>query len=597
MTDAIKKQGRFCAVALAVRAITALRFSLFLLVVLLVSPSVYAEGSVPVLGTYKNTGCGTTGGVTAYGATSAALCADATSKGVTGYYCYSSNGSTLYMRNSAPAHYYYSSNLTCNGSYSASGYCPANSILSGGSCLCDSGYSPASDGKSCEVGVPLTAIQQAAQAAQDAAIAAGHSAGAAQAAEDAVLARPEYDGVCSSCQVGVGETAATAYDYSAIEGASAAIAADTAAKSGLWYAGGIVAGALDAQAQQLSQTAVQAHIAGLKAQAILSTIPTAPEVLASVAAAGLTVTAGALALAGAPAIAPILALSGALHSGILAANIDTANPLTAATVNNVLAGSVGSNANPFQVQIISKSALTATANTAVTATDAALSAGTAVAVITAPKSNWHWQDQPQPVHEAAATAGATAAVVTTQAAAPPAAVAEAVDAAVQAAYAGLSPEAAAVAAQAAATVSAAGYTSGQAQTAGVQAAAGYTGGLGAASAVQAATGSVNGLATESTLDKILAAIKSPWADPVETLGAVPGDEAIPTESPQFTYTPEVFASSAGCPAPIVYSIGFGIGQKSISFQPFCDFATTVRPLFLAMGAIAAFIIFAGLMGL
>lgn len=587
MTDTIKKQGRFCAVALAVRAITALRFSLSLLAVLMLPSFAYAfttctanpaTASMGILQTASNCKLAIEASITAkFGGTTTCPVSYADLAPVGG----KSASCTNTVAGTIGAYWYLS--------------WPAipNSTCATYPCSCNPGYTYVPH----QCVLAVTPLQQSANTAKDAALAAGHSSAAAQAAYDAVLARPEYDGVCSSCQVGVGETAATAYDYAAIEGASAAIAADTAAKSGLWYAGGIVAGALDAQAQQLSQTAVQAHIAGLKAQSILSTIPTAPEVLASVAAAGLTVTAGALALAGAPAIAPILALSGALHSGILAANIDTANPLTAETVNNVLAGSVGSNANPFQVQIISKSALTATANTAVTATDAALSAGTAVAVITAPKSNWHWQDQPQPVHEAAATAGATAAVVTTQAAAPPAAVAEAVDAAVQAAYAGLSPEAAAVAAEAAATVSAAGYSTGQAQTAGVQAAAGYAGGLSAASSVQAATGSVNGLATESTLDKILAAIKSPWEDPVDTLGAIPGDDVLPTEAPEFTYTPEVFTSSAGCPAPITYSIGFGIGQKSISFQPFCDFAATVRPLFIAMGAIAAFIIFAGLMGL
>lgn len=74
-----------------------------------------------------------------------------------------------------------------------------------------------------------------------------------------------------------------------------------------------------------------------------------------------------------------------------------------------------------------------------------------------------------------------------------------------------------------------------------------------------------------------------WAIPA-TAGAIP-KQVVPV-----TYTPTVFASPTGCPAPISFSMFDK--QYVIAYQPACDLMLTVAPIFLAIGAAGAALIFA-----
>ncbi|MNR76003.1 hypothetical protein D3C72_66560 [compost metagenome] len=75
------------------------------------------------------------------------------------------------------------------------------------------------------------------------------------------------------------------------------------------------------------------------------------------------------------------------------------------------------------------------------------------------------------------------------------------------------------------------------------------------------------------------------------LGDPPEAPAIPQLDIPVTFTPVVFASSAGCPAPISYEL---YGARSLSYEPLCDVAGYVRAVFLACGAfVCAFIFMEG----
>lgn len=74
-----------------------------------------------------------------------------------------------------------------------------------------------------------------------------------------------------------------------------------------------------------------------------------------------------------------------------------------------------------------------------------------------------------------------------------------------------------------------------------------------------------------------------WAIPATS-------DTIPKQVAAVTYTPTVFASPTGCPAPVSF---FMYGkQYAIAYQPACDLMTTVAPIFLAIGAAGAALIFA-----
>jgi len=74
----------------------------------------------------------------------------------------------------------------------------------------------------------------------------------------------------------------------------------------------------------------------------------------------------------------------------------------------------------------------------------------------------------------------------------------------------------------------------------------------------------------------------------QKLGEPPKAEAIPRQDVPVTYTPVPFASAAGCPSPISYE---AFGSRMLSYQPMCDWLTSIRPLFLALGALACAWIF------
>jgi len=93
---------------------------------------------------------------------------------------------------------------------------------------------------------------------------------------------------------------------------------------------------------------------------------------------------------------------------------------------------------------------------------------------------------------------------------------------------------------------------------------------------------------------------SPMCKPSDEyeLGDAPAAETLPSEEPVFSVSTVSFASVAGCPAPVSFEItGLPMISKSysISWQPFCDVAAMLRPIFLAIAAITAAFIFAGVM--
>lgn len=73
------------------------------------------------------------------------------------------------------------------------------------------------------------------------------------------------------------------------------------------------------------------------------------------------------------------------------------------------------------------------------------------------------------------------------------------------------------------------------------------------------------------------------------LGVPPTPETIPSNQVPVTWTNVVFASPAGCPAALPYTM-FG-KSYSLPFDPMCNLMTTLRPLFLALGAAAAAYVF------
>lgn len=74
------------------------------------------------------------------------------------------------------------------------------------------------------------------------------------------------------------------------------------------------------------------------------------------------------------------------------------------------------------------------------------------------------------------------------------------------------------------------------------------------------------------------------------LGDPPPAEDIPKQDVPISITPVVFASAAGCPAPITFE---AYGSRSISFEPMCNTVSGFRPLFLALASLTAAIVFMG----
>lgn len=82
----------------------------------------------------------------------------------------------------------------------------------------------------------------------------------------------------------------------------------------------------------------------------------------------------------------------------------------------------------------------------------------------------------------------------------------------------------------------------------------------------------------------------------EELGAPPAPETLTKETPSFSVSNVAFSTVAGCPASQSFTIvGLPFISKSysISWQPFCDMAGYLRPIFLTLAAVTAAFIFAG----
>jgi hypothetical protein len=94
----------------------------------------------------------------------------------------------------------------------------------------------------------------------------------------------------------------------------------------------------------------------------------------------------------------------------------------------------------------------------------------------------------------------------------------------------------------------------------------------------------------ATLVSKMDELKFPYTDVTSKLGSAPTSELVPHTTPTFTATPVIFASAAGCPAPISFTV-YG-HDYFISYQPFCDFSSNIRTLFLALAAVTAAMIFA-----
>lgn len=77
------------------------------------------------------------------------------------------------------------------------------------------------------------------------------------------------------------------------------------------------------------------------------------------------------------------------------------------------------------------------------------------------------------------------------------------------------------------------------------------------------------------------------------LGAPPVAENLPNTDTPITYAPTAFTSSAGCPAPptIAFNIAGQSKSYTISYTPLCDLMTTMAPIFTALFAAAAALIF------
>jgi hypothetical protein len=94
----------------------------------------------------------------------------------------------------------------------------------------------------------------------------------------------------------------------------------------------------------------------------------------------------------------------------------------------------------------------------------------------------------------------------------------------------------------------------------------------------------------ATLVSKMDELKFPYTDVTSKLGSAPTSELVPHTTPTFTATPVIFASAAGCPAPVAFTV-YG-HDYFISYQPFCDFSSNIRTLFLALAAVTAAMIFA-----
>lgn len=77
------------------------------------------------------------------------------------------------------------------------------------------------------------------------------------------------------------------------------------------------------------------------------------------------------------------------------------------------------------------------------------------------------------------------------------------------------------------------------------------------------------------------------------LGTPPAADSIPNAPVSITYSPTLFSGAAGCPAavPLNFTIAGMSKSFNISYDPLCDIMSRLAPIFLALGAASAALIF------
>ncbi len=463
---------------------------------------------------------------------------------------------------------YASPYFTCqygSGKYSASlvsssppphGSCVPFSGLTPPVCTCDSGF--IDHVTTCDPPPVLTALQIAAKAAYDAAIAAGKSAAAAQAASDAVTAHPEWGG-SPSAQAGIGAAAADSYTKSIAAGIPASTAASFATSSTNAFASIITANGTMAQATSFAATTSAFLVTQNAIDAITSGTPTVAQVAANMAAGALTIAAVAGAIAGAAPVGVALAAAGAIHAAVIGANIDTANPITAAAVQAAATQSIKSGATPLQVTLGVSTA--AAASSSATSVSAATAAGNAVLLaMTNPNADWSMPITPTlaqtqsvnylpPSTSAADTlaaisgmAAGSAAVTAVNSGLTISAAGFAGEAAGSATAAGAAASAVDAAAVAAGLAGQAGFTPAAAASAG-KAAAGVSSGLSGA-VVGAAAGAANMGTTEGLLRDVRALLGFGQTFDSSIVGTTPDQNAVGFASGLSQVTTDLKAAEA-----------------------------------------------------
>ncbi len=133
---------------------------------------------------------------------------------------------------------------------------------------------------------------------------------------------------------------------------------------------------------------------------------------------------------------------------------------------------------------------------------------------------------------------------------------------------------------------AAAGTAGAAAGTAAATAAGASGGSAAAMGQQAAA---NAAADQAAKDQYCVA--HPDSVLCMVAGTPPAPDAVSSVSVVASATPVIFATAAGCPAPLTYSF-HGV-TYNISYQPACDFFTYLRPVVMTIAAATAAIILMG----
>lgn len=437
--------------------------------------------------------------------------------------------------------------------------CPANSTMSGTSCSCNSGYT-STDGSTCVAATPATNVGTA---AYDRAISQGYNSTAATCAAGAAMA---------------------AFPNSAIVPESVVASGDIAARI-------VKSGGTCASAQSYAAAAVNPNTVGLNNVNFLASADNC-NLMAAARGTGYTGTF-------------VVATKSCMVVPATGANV------AASTGNGVI--SVTLSATPVAPEL--SPALSATKATMVdmARNNVAVNSANDITVLQLWDALQQFKAQsPNPIPDSYLVPAAQEGVKAEQTAgnSDAHAQAEAGKAAIRAMLAGATPAAAAAAGAAAAWAAKSGMTNDQIVAAAAAAAAG-TMVAGQAAPVVAAVNNVAGTTNPTDYAKSgeAATAATTIATAIATntvvnsttvnsqLGDVPLADSIPTTTPAFSYNAVPFTTVAGCPAAVGFSVSLPQANYSqdfsINYQPACDLALWLRPIFLAIAAIAAAFIFVG----